>query len=220
MLKNRSLRELISSRSSAPGKCLWLICVALCAMASTVFSQGFGPLNDAFTNATLISGASGTISGFSFGATRETNEPVHYPDGQGSASVWFAWIAPDSGTAVFDTFGSSFDTLLAAYTGTDLTNLVQVAANDDEGEGLQSRINFSAESGKTYFIAVDGFQGASGSYTLSWQLPVLTTNNPPPNPGELQFSASSYAVNENVPGPGSITISMGSFSSKTSRGKP
>src|SRR5437763_470375 len=169
MLKNRSLRELISSRFSVPGKCLWLVCVALCAMASTVFSQGFGPRNDAFTNATLISGASGTISGFSFGATRETNEPVHYPDGQGNASVWFAWIAPDSGTAVLDTFGSSFDTLLAAYTGTDLTNLVQVAANDDAtDETFQSRINFSAESGKTYFIAVDGFQGGSGSYTLNW----------------------------------------------------
>src|SRR5882672_10050081 len=135
MLKNRSLRELISSRSSAPGRSLWLVCIALCAMASTVFSQGFG-FKDAFTNATLISGASGTTSGFSFGATRETNEPVHAA--QGGASVWYAWIAPDSGTAVFDTFGSSFDTLLAAYTGTDLTNLVQVAANDDAGAGYQS----------------------------------------------------------------------------------
>src|SRR2546430_2987920 len=106
MLKNRSLRELISSRSSAPGKCLWLVCVALCAMASTVFSQGFGLRNDAFTNATLIAGAKGTTSGFSYGATRETNEPIHAA--QGGASVWFAWIAPDSGTAVFDTFGSSF----------------------------------------------------------------------------------------------------------------
>ena len=99
-------------------------------MASTVFSQGFG-FNDAFTNATLISGASGTTSGFTFGATRETNEPVHVQGVQGGASVWYAWIAPDSGTAVFDTFGSSFDTLLAAYSGTDLTNLVQLAANDD-----------------------------------------------------------------------------------------
>src|SRR5882762_6098290 len=114
MLKNRSLRELTLNRSSAPGKSFWLVGIALYAMASTVFSQGIG-FNDAFTNATLISGASGTMSGSSFGATRETNEPVHAQ--QGGASVWFAWIAPDSGTAVLDTFGSSFDTLLAAYTG-------------------------------------------------------------------------------------------------------
>src|SRR5437899_2801152 len=100
MLKNRSSRELILNRSSAVGKWLCLTCFAVCAIGSTAFSQVFGPRNDAFTNATLISGASGTISGFSFGATRETNEPVHAA--QGGASVWYAWIAPDSGTAVFD----------------------------------------------------------------------------------------------------------------------
>jgi hypothetical protein len=30
------------------------------------------------------------------------------------------------------TYGSTFDTLLAVYTGTSLTNLVEVASSDDE----------------------------------------------------------------------------------------
>src|SRR5258706_10496886 len=172
----------------------------------TTLFRSSQPANDSFANAYVLPGGSGTTNGFTFGATRETYEQSH--GAPGGASVWYSWTAPDNGTAVFDTFGSSYDTLLAAYSGTDLPNLIQLAANDDFGGGLQSRISFSAQAGTTYFIAVDGYFAQTGGFTLNWLLPTLTTNNAPPGPGEVQFSASSYVVNENVPGPGSITITI------------
>ena len=37
----------------------------------------------------------------------------------GGASVWVKWVAPTTGLETFSTAGSSFDTLLAIYTGTE-----------------------------------------------------------------------------------------------------
>ena len=65
-----------------------------------------------------------------------------------------------------DTFGSSFDTVLAVYTGASLSTLLEIASNDDAGS-LQSSVSFTATQGTTYFIAVDGFAGASGSVQLN-----------------------------------------------------
>ena len=47
----------------------------------------------------------------------------------------------------FDTIGSSFDTLLAVYTGTAVNALTTVASNDDidtSGHNYQSRVTFTA----------------------------------------------------------------------------
>ena len=96
---------------------------------------------------------------------KESGEPDHASN-SGGASIWWRWTAPSSGTAVIDTEGSNFDTLLAAYTGDSLNNLIAVASNDDS-QGLQSRISFSADEGRTYAIAVDGFGGETGSVTLN-----------------------------------------------------
>src|SRR5206468_4918739 len=74
------------------------------------------------------------------------------------------------------TYGSTFDTLLAVYTGTSLTNLVEVASSDDEESNdpgastnrfFASVVHFNAAAGTEYQIALDGFNGAGGSYLLS-----------------------------------------------------
>ena len=69
----------------------------------------------------------------------ESGEPYHW-DSTGGVSVWWRWTAPFSGRLVVDTFGSDFDTLLAAYTGTSVSTLTLIAANDDT-VGLQSQIS-------------------------------------------------------------------------------
>ena len=70
---------------------------------------------------------------------------------------------------VVSTVGSSFDTLLAIYTGSSVSNLT-LAANDDDidpADGiLTSTASFNATAGQTYQIAVDGFDGASGQILL------------------------------------------------------
>ena len=72
-----------------------------------------------------------------------------------------------------DTMGSSFDTVLAVYTGTVLSNLTRLASNDDlDAQTLQSRVTFGATAGQTYQIAVDGYNSASaGAIVFRLNLP-------------------------------------------------
>lgn len=132
-------------------------------------SSGSGPVNNAFANATILSGALVNASGSNVGANKESGEPVH-PDSVGGASVWWAWTAPSSGTASVFTSGSSFDTILAVYTGTAVSALTRIASDDDSGAGSASLLTFPATAGTTYRILVDGYGGATGSIVLGISL--------------------------------------------------
>lgn len=125
--------------------------------------------NDAFADAIALAGTSGTTSGTNLGATKEPGEPNHAGN-SGGASVWWKITPTVNGTATIDTFGSSFDTLLAVYTGTAVNALTLVGANDDAAGGLQSSVTFNTAQGVTYFIAVDGFSGKTGIITLNWAI--------------------------------------------------
>jgi len=136
------------------------------------------PPNDDFASATVISGQTGTTSAYNFLATPETGEPPHGETSHGPppfvfvppyASIWFTWTAPFSGKAAFDTFGSDFDTTMAAYTGSAVDSLNKLRENDDAGTDTRSRITFPVVTDSTYYIAVDGFEGDVGNVTLNWQ---------------------------------------------------
>ena len=98
-------------------------------------------------------------------ATGEAGEPLHVGIGN-TKSVWWRWRASGGEQVTINTFGSNYDTILAVYTGTSLASLSQVAANDDFNS-LQSQVSFTAAPDTTYFVAVDGFSGASGSVQLN-----------------------------------------------------
>ena len=102
--------------------------------------------------------------GTNVGATKEPGEPNHAGN-SGGKSVWWSWTAPVSGNVSVTTVGSSFDTLLAVYTGTALSNLTGIASNGQAG--TQSAVVFNSVSGTTYQIAVDGYFGDSGTISLS-----------------------------------------------------
>jgi hypothetical protein len=135
----------------------------------STFRGAAKPVNDNFVSATILPAGSpfGTTTGSTVGATREAGEPSHAGN-VGGASVWWSWTPTSSGSITFNTIGSSFDTLLAVYTGTTVSALSLVAANDDCCGGLQSSVTFNFTAGVTYRIAVDGFSGASGSVVLNW----------------------------------------------------
>ena len=132
--------------------------------------------NDNFDNRIALFGATNTVAGSNVNATREVGEPAHLKMPAG-ASVWWSWVAPDSGLVSIDTRGSSFDTVLAVYTGTAVTALRLVVQNDDADGLLTSRVTFNAVGGTAYQIAVDGSLGATGSIVLNLALPV--TSSPP-----------------------------------------
>jgi hypothetical protein len=143
--------------------------------------------NDMFANAITISGTSGQTTGSNVGATKESGEPNHAGN-SGGASVWWNWTASSNGQMTIDTFGSSFDTLLAVYTGTSFP-LTNKASNDDSG-GLQSQVVFDVNAGTIYRIAVDGYGGATGNITLNWSLILSDTTPPDPNP--MTWSIEPY----------------------------
>ncbi|MDQ3259000.1 MAG: NF038122 family metalloprotease, partial [Acidobacteriota bacterium] len=150
------------------------------------------PANDDFANATPLSGLTGTLAGTNVSATKEAGEPVH-PDSAGGKSVWYRWQAPTTGSAVIDTSGSSFDTILAIYRGGSLGTLSLVAngANDDiSPSDVDSRVTISVTAGEVYNIAVDGYDGDFGGIVLNW---TLSSNV---GAGTVQFGSGVYPVSE------------------------
>ena len=125
------------------------------------------PANDNFVDAEVITGTNIALVRASAGATKETGEPDHAGN-TGGASVWFQWTAPASGSVEWNTAGSSFNTLLVAYEGASASNLTVLASNDNYGTNITSRFVFNAISNSTYYIAVDGFDGATGSLSLTF----------------------------------------------------
>src|SRR6185312_2526327 len=88
--------------------------LGLCATASWA-----APVNDKFTNATVIIGQAGTTTGSNAGATSEAGEPVAASVG-GGKTIWYKWTAPFTGTVMFNTEGSGYDTVMADYKGTNV----------------------------------------------------------------------------------------------------
>jgi hypothetical protein len=125
------------------------------------------PLNDAFSNATVIATSPSTTSEFNNCATKQSGEPNHAGN-TGGHSVWFAWTPTSNHTATITTRRSSFDTELAVYAGDAVNALSLVASNDDISvSNSQSRVTFNAIAGTLYRIAVDGFGSAVGTVILN-----------------------------------------------------
>ncbi|RYG69724.1 hypothetical protein EON80_09275, partial [bacterium] len=136
------------------------------------------PSNDNFASAMPLTGDSGSVPSHNFEATRESGEPRHgnyY--GEGDKSVWFKWTAPVTGNVIFNTQGSTFSHVLAAYSGSSvgaLTNMEQ--ADSYKNSAI---IEFRAQAGTTYTITVDGMFYPrtettppftdTGNITFSWQ---------------------------------------------------
>ncbi|MGP1665146.1 MAG: immunoglobulin domain-containing protein, partial [Rhodanobacter sp.] len=130
------------------------------------------PVNDAYSGAEIMIGDRGSLLGSNINATAETMEPFHHSSNTARRSVWYQWTPSASGTAVIDTNGSFFDTVLAIYTGDTLGSLQILASNDDDVLPYNaSRVRIAVESGVTYRLAVDGNISSSfGSLMLNWRI--------------------------------------------------
>src|SRR4051812_20841631 len=161
---------------------LFLVGILSLQVGSVAFyARAAAPANDRFVNAQVITGSSGTVTGSNTGANKENGEPDHA--GKPAArSVWYRWTAPATGPYSFNTFGSSFDTVLAVYTGASVGALTAVASNDDYGViDVTSEVGFNAIAGTTYSVAVDGYDNGAGAetgtVTLHWLREVPPAND-------------------------------------------
>jgi len=126
------------------------------------------PANNGFAAALAVTGDEVSVTGSNWLATKETGEPSH-AGVAGGKSVWYKFKAPGSGKVTFDTLGSTIDTAMAVYTGSGVSALTQVAANDDADPAAgiyTSRVSFEAAAGTTYYIAVDAWYGEGGTVVL------------------------------------------------------
>ncbi len=112
------------------------------------------PANDNWSQATVLADINTTVTSFNNYATSEPDEPMHAGIGAGE-SIWWSWNAVSNGVFTVTTAGSSFDTVLGVYTGTNLSTLVEIGASDDAGPNAFSQVTFSATNGTVYYFAVD-----------------------------------------------------------------
>lgn len=133
--------------------------------------------NDNRAAATKITAWGVQVAQPTWTATKEPGEPAHAGD-SGGASVWFKWTASRSGTAMINTFGSTYDTLLAAYREGASGQLTTIAAGDDVSGAKTSAVQFPVSAGDVAWIAVDGKAGppaapfpGSGRLRLTVNLP-------------------------------------------------
>jgi hypothetical protein len=134
------------------------------------------PANDPFSGSQFLSGTSVSANGTNRYATWQPGEPgsngTHH-------SVWYRWTAPFSGPVTMDTCSSSFDTVLAVYTGFAVNGLTQVASDDDactSPNANGSQVTFNAVAGTTYRVALRGFAGNEGTFTLNLKMPPQNDN--------------------------------------------
>jgi hypothetical protein len=110
--------------------------------------------------ATLVPGTG--VYGDTTGLTNDYAPSCPFSTNAGDFSVEFT--APFAGDWGFTLSGSSYDTVLAAYT--DCTGAVELACNDD-ADGVQSQIVVTMAANDTVLLAVDGYSTAEGGFVLN-----------------------------------------------------
>ncbi len=122
--------------------------------------------NDAFAQATTLSGGAGVTTGDLTGATPEAGERVPW----GQQTVWYRWTAPTDGDTVFDTTDSSARTWLSVYTGTSVGSLTLVAEagnGSTDAVATAGRARFHVSAGTTYAIQISNAWDV-GPFQLGW----------------------------------------------------
>lgn len=84
---------------------------------------------------------------------------------RGNATVWFEFTPDQSGKIILDTFNSSYDTILAGWTGTRGA-LQSLGCNDQAGGGNQSQLVLTVTAGQRYYIEVAEWTGGLEGATL------------------------------------------------------
>jgi hypothetical protein len=165
------------------------------------------PANNNFADAITITTPqeSGIVAtGDNTGATTEPAEPTNLPVTSEcnneviptfGATVWYNWTADFTGPVVFDTFGSSFDTVLGVYTGNSILSISITRCNRDfPAANNPSALTFNATSGTTYRIQVGGVASAQGEFVLSLTRGALLVVNS--NSADSNFSDGGLVLRE------------------------
>ena len=90
------------------------------------------------------------------------------------------------------------DTILIAYQGDSIDNLVEIGRNDDFLESSTSEIRFQSTAGLTYYFSVDGFEATAGEIELS--LIHTPEENKPPLNDLIENAIDLVQLNSSITG--------------------
>src|SRR5204863_894789 len=127
---------------------------------------------------TVLPAQGGTFSGTTSGASQLAGSCGNSGT---SPELVFQWTPSVSGTATIETCGAgtNFDTVLYLRSGACASGS-EVGCNDDActnstGVFRASRLTPTVTAGETYFIVVDGYGGAQGTFSLTVTPPGAST---------------------------------------------
>jgi hypothetical protein len=127
------------------------------------------PPNDRIASAISLS-APGSATADTRGATTESGEP-RPTCGVAGKTVWYTLTPSTSQSVTITTEGSSYDTILAVYTGSSLGTLAERACNDQDPNLTStpgtSKITLAVTAGQVYVIQVGVARGAGGSLAVA-----------------------------------------------------
>jgi hypothetical protein len=138
----------------------WLIGVASCAepppadLGEVEQLTLIGGLGDVLGSSVATGTTVGRSNDFAPACISNSNAP----------DASYSWTAPWTGSFVFTTSGSAFDTVLDVRSGSNTS--VSLGCNDDSNGTLQSTVIVSLAAGQAVRIVIDGFGGAKGTYRL------------------------------------------------------
>ena len=152
---------------------------------------------------TVIAAQGGTFTGTTSGVS-----PLAGTCGSTATSPErvYQWTPAVSGTATIQTCGAgtNFDTVLYMRGGSCASGTA-VACNDDacanaSGMNRASRITPTVTAGQTYFIVVDGYGGAQGTFTLTVTPPGASTTTLP-----AVTTTTIFTTSTTLPPPANLT---------------
>ena len=134
---------------------------------------GMGQVNASFTDSLPNDDCAGAIPvmagismGSNVGATDSGVVMDCSPTG-GNNDVWFSYTATSDLPVTIDLSGSSYDTVLEIFDGSDCMALVSLACDDDGGTGLDSLASFDGVTGTTYLFHIGGFNTGAGDILIN-----------------------------------------------------
>jgi RTX calcium-binding nonapeptide repeat (4 copies) len=147
-----------------------LLLASMLLLATSGIASAAPPANDDFADAEVVNALPYADTRDTSDATSEPDEPSLADLGCGfiGATVWYSFTPSADTVVAADTVGSDYDTILAVWTGSELSSLSLVGCADDSRAGLHSSVPFLAEAGVEYHIQVGGFVAQGGA--LSFRL--------------------------------------------------
>ncbi len=143
----------------------WELKLALDQQPDAATGLAAPPANDDFDAALPIAILPYVATAYTVDATVAADDPaMSCGSGANSNTIWYRVQLAAAARLYIKSFGSDYDTVVAAFTGSRGA-LTAIACNDDFGGTTQSQIDFVAEAGVVYYLEVADY-GAPGGGNL------------------------------------------------------